>query len=311
MRDLAGDTVRADDWDHALSLLYRDSWDEDVGRHRSPYVFRGVPDREYRLDTSLARFVGDSDRWDLELELLRDFNKYARTEIADPESIWHLLSIAQHHGLPTRLLDWSRSPLVGLYFATATSGPPDSEGVVWMVDFKRTADLLPESLQSVRRRQVSDVFDIDVLADIEFAIESELGLDLSDRQGVGFPRNQGTTEGEVFHLLAIRDALAAFESHHHEPFVVFFQPPSIDERLVNQSALFSVLPDPALSMDAFLERHPDIYRRVTVPAEVKAEFRDKLDLANVNQRVLFPGLDGIARWVHEYHTLGNPIVDRA
>ena len=48
-------------------------------------------------------------------------------------------------------------------------------------------------------------------------------------------------------------------------------------------------------MDDWLERHPDLARRIVIPAELKWEVRDKLDQANITERVLFPGLDGLAR----------------
>ena len=42
--------------------------------------------------------------------------------------------------------------------------------------------------------------------------------------------------------------------------------------------------------------------RVVIPAGLKAEVRDKLDQANVTERVLFPGLDGIARWLTRHYS---------
>jgi hypothetical protein len=48
-------------------------------------------------------------------------------------------------------------------------------------------------------------------------------------------------------------------------------------------------------MDDWLQQHPSFSRRVVIPADLKWEIRDKLDQANVNERILFPGLDGLSR----------------
>jgi hypothetical protein len=59
---------------------------------------------------------------------------------------------------------------------------------------------------------------------------------------------------------------------------------------------------PAAILDDWLRRHPELCRQVVIPAALKWEIRDKLDQANVNERVLFPGLDGLSRWLTRYYT---------
>ena len=76
---------------------------------------------------------------------------------------------------------------------------------------------------------------------------------------------------------------------------------SID-RILNQFALFSLMSSPSARLDDWLERHPELCRKVRIPAKLKWEIRDKLDQANVNERVLFPGLDGLSRWLARYYT---------
>ncbi|WP_242509303.1 FRG domain-containing protein [Natrinema altunense] len=128
--DHAESVQRADTWTELQRLTAEEMWMGDIGRHRSPYVFRGVSDESFSLETSINRFVGESGEWHLEPLLLRNFAQYARSEIDAPRSVWHLLAIAQHYGLPTRLLDWSYSPLVAAYFATR-SGDTEHDGAIW------------------------------------------------------------------------------------------------------------------------------------------------------------------------------------
>src|SRR5689334_8869711 len=92
-------------WGELHERLYEQSWREPIGRFRSSFAYRGMPDAASDLSHSLSR-VGDGFER-LELHMLRAFRKYARRDSVPGESVWNWLALAQHHGLPTRLLDWT------------------------------------------------------------------------------------------------------------------------------------------------------------------------------------------------------------
>jgi hypothetical protein len=83
---------------------------------------------------------------------------------------------------------------------------------------------------------------------------------------------------------------------------VFLEPPSLDARIVHQYALFSLMSTAQANMSAWLEQHPELYFRVIIPASLKWEIRDKLDQANITERVLFPGLQGLSQWLKRHYT---------
>jgi hypothetical protein len=256
------DEIRAGSWAELQELLFADSWHRELGRFRSDFAYRGRNDVAEDLRTSLLRLGGEAAS--LERHLLRNFRKYARREAVPFESTWNWLALAQHHGLPTRLLDWTYSPYVALHFATASQAFFDRDGVVWMVDYVRAQEQAPPALRGVLREQQMNVFTAELLD------EAAGGLDALARLG-------------------------------DDDYVVFLEPPSLDERIVNQYALFSLMSRVDARLDEWLEPRPELARKLVIPAELKWEVRDKLDQANITERVLFPGLDGLSRWLARYY----------
>lgn len=251
----------AKDWNDLMDQLFGDSWREDLGRFRSSMVFRGVPEAGLDLRPSLTR--PQRDYGPVENHLLRAFKKYARQDSV-PDDMWNLLALAQHHGLPTRLLDWTYSPMVALHFVTDKEEQMGLDGAVWCVDCERTNEFLPTSLRALLRKEGSMVFSAEML-------------------------QRAASTLEEF------DALSEAE------FVVFYEPPSLDSRMVNQYALFSLLSNPRGCLEYWLRQREDPYRKIIIPAALKREVRDRLDQANVTERVLFPGLDGLSRWAARYY----------
>lgn len=88
--------------------------------HLSVRYFRGVTKEEYKLIPSIARDWRGIDFTNYEKVYFDKFKNEARpylTSSLSNESQWEWLMIAQHYGMPTRLLDWTTNPLVALYFA--------------------------------------------------------------------------------------------------------------------------------------------------------------------------------------------------
>jgi hypothetical protein len=263
-------------WLDVVDELYEGSWNAGLQRFRSPYAFRGASSTTHTLASTLARLAaGRADIRRLELALLRNFRKYGHGEMSRQDSMWDWLALGQHRGLPTRLLDWTYSPLVALHFATEDPATFGHDGVVWCINFVEANKRLPRRLRRILDAEASDTFTVEML------------------NGVG--------------------TLREFDALRKEPFVVFMEPPAIDRRILNQLALFSLMSSPSAGLDEWLKSHPALCRKVRVPARLKWEIRDHLDQANINERVLFPGLDGLSRWLARYYMpvrKGRPTTSR-
>ena len=207
--------VHVTNWNDLNRELYEGSWNPNIQRFRSDFVYRGLGVGEWGLTTGLMRLGGNFR--ELETHLLRNFRKYAmKTQMRD-DSEWTWLAIAQHHGLPTRMLDWTYSPYVALHFATADLTQYDNDGIIWCVNYVRLHERLPAKLQRIMRQERSNAFTSRML-------QSAAG------------------------------SLGALEKLARKEFVVFYEPPSLDDRIVNQFALFSMMSTPESQFGEWIKR---------------------------------------------------------
>jgi hypothetical protein len=242
--------------------------DPRTGRRRDSGVYRGDADAGWPLLTSLDKLGGVSpphSKAGLEEHILRNFIRYSRPYLGQPpENEWEVLVTAQHHGLPTRLLDWTYSPLVAAHFATLDS-ERRSNRVVWRLDWKK----------------VHQFFGLPELA----LVIQDLKEILGDRRPL--------TPWALFS--APSDA---------KPFACMLEPPSLNSRIVAQSATFTLCSDNHQSFERFLEQHGlgSTLTKFIIPAKETARFRDQLDLVDVDERRLFPDLDGVAAEMRRYYS---------
>ena len=253
--------LRVNTWLELQNALFENTWQPPLQRFRSNFVFRGSPRASHGLETSLQTGGFEAH----ERHLLTSFRKYALRNAVHGDWVWNWLSLAKHHGLPTRLLDWTYSPYVALHFATHDFRHFDEDAAIWCVDYRSTNELLPKELKKFAESE-----DVNIL----------------------------TTEM----LNRVATSLQEYDDLAKHDFVVFFEPPSLDERIVNQFALFSLPSSATMSLEKLLLQREAAHRRIIIPAALKWEIRDKLDQANITERVLFPGLDGLSQWLKRYFT---------
>lgn len=294
-------TVRIRSLGELINRLTPDAPDPATGRRRDSGIYRGAGDVRWSLLTSLDRLGGidpPHTKCALEEHVLRNFVRYSRPFVpSDARNPWELLATAQHHGVPTRLLDWTYSPLVAAHFATLSAltghgalarasadpmagrgedgrfdGADDAEAgdggcVVWRLDWQR-----------VHRR---------------FGLP-EIALLTEDLERVRDPRERAVFT--PWDLMARGVAV--------EPFACLFEPPTLDARIAAQSAVFTLCSDASRPLDAFLAAHEldDALTQFVIAAEDVPAVRDQLDLVTIDDRRLFPDLDGVARQLRRYYS---------
>jgi len=130
------------------------SFFEEFVRKGNEFIYRGVQSEAYFLTPSVGRIMGpDGNPLKVadEKRLLSSFRKRAYPFIKEHgQDDLTLLTIGQHHGLPTRLLDWTANPLMALYFAVEFDFSKEDKtkySCLYILDIKHNKIQLQEQLK--------------------------------------------------------------------------------------------------------------------------------------------------------------------
>ena len=232
-----------------------------AGANNFDCYFRGEPKLSETLQPSIGRrhyYAGKSITFTAEQErrMLHRFRRHAYSHFQRVPTEWETLFLARHHGLPTRLLDWTSNPLVALYFAAFH----ENEEVTYQSRQARgaTVKLNLDGTVWAIRRQARDEHDLDVFD------ERVSPLDVRGIKLVYpfYPTPRMTAQSGMFTL-------------HGDPWADVIKCAGKRYRLSELDIA-------------------DL-RRWTVTSRCKSEVILDLERMAVNSRTLFPDLEGLAK----------------
>jgi hypothetical protein len=211
---------------------------------------------------------------ELENDLYEEFERCA-TQLSDvtpgEDWEWEWYFLMQHHGVPTRLLDWSDGALIALHFAVRDKPiPPTSGSVIYLL---HPYALLRELKRHSDRKDAIDRWKRYCKADPQ-------QLDPDDWDRLYLP-----TEKEEFRnpLLATPQIPLLWDSPH------------VSRRVAAQRSRFMIFGSDPLWLAKFAERKDSKLKSIRIPTRSISGIKRQLRDAGVTESVVYPDLDGLGR----------------
>lgn len=268
---------KVEPWDAFIERI------KELSTSSDKWVYRGHTE-DYELSTSLERAqkyfdIKGSDLPGIEEQLIRNFRRRfqgERDEDLNKDKLY-CISLMQHHGAPTRLLDFTWSPYIGVFFALESSKNPPYKPkdmpVLWCIH-------------------------------IDW-IESEVKK-IVDNKLLGGRWCDEKRNDETF--------VPMYMNKRRKQFVYLENPIRLNTRLVIQQGIFLCPGDISCSFEDNLKSLKGWYDKKNV-VKISFDFTkqerkialQELNRMNINQASLFPGLDGYSRSMKQL----TPIFERA
>ncbi len=299
-------------FDEYLNTIHRELGQSGEGKRR--LYFRGQSKRTidgYPLTPSVARYkhlgsLSLIEREQKECEVLETFSNHLLTYVQHrPQTAWEELAIAQHHGLPTRFMDWTTNPLVALYFAVRNTGGRSADSAVYVLisNPRRYADLKRGQVVQVKpvgdsATMAASTTDIDLLKIYREARDgtpeeneedayAEYETD-GDAHTIGIPEKE-VVVGDLTLDTAVEraDLPTPFKISEN----IIYDPPHVSPRIRAQDGVLLACWQPMQPLDE------SDYLEIVIKQAAHEDIRRRLDQYGVFDKQLFPDLDGIAKWL--------------
>lgn len=252
------------------------------------FIFRGHSDyKNYPLLPGILRWRQlkngsyAAEFSQLEYTILFDFISEACGVVKDihTQEVTAWLETAQHFGVPTRLLDFTANPLIALYFACV--GSPDKDASVWIVNesaYKRVFfNELAVSSPIPSDQRVGIIITSEIVAqDFQLHNDPAKFIQLPWIYKPFYRNERMNAQSSMFMLWAA----------NRGEFTSFMQPEHYmtDDINVNNSATGIICP-------------------IIVPNTRKLELLAQLDMCGINEKYIYPGLDGIGKYIRKKYSI--------
>ncbi|MCG8532123.1 MAG: FRG domain-containing protein [Desulfovibrionales bacterium] len=259
-----------DDWNQSKPFL---------SQNLKGYIFRGQPNANYALSTSLERcmnnFASKSHRWlRAEYWLLREYKRKFHlysNQVPIDSNLLEWLSIMQHHGTPTRLIDFTYSLYIALFFAIFST---NQDAAIWALD------------HNWLKENVKKEYDLDY--DPQICLKDQINK---------------------LHIEQCNEILSTSNDEEF-PFLIPVEPERLSDRMSRQQGLFIMPASLNCSFDNNIEsvlskaRNSKYLRKqknnlapilkIIISKSCYKEILYDLKQMNITSETLFPGLDGFS-----------------
>ncbi len=235
-----------------------------------PALFRGVASEKFKTIPGLIHKDLVNKESNLVHTFLTSYKSYSNYSNLDP---WEEYSLMQHHGLPTRLLDWSESALVALYFAL-TSHPDSTDNPIVYV--------LNPYLMNLATINDVHLYCPSILRNKNVLIDTQGNLQSLD---VYLPPNLNANDVGSF---------------------VFKQPLAITatnfiKRISSQKGCFTVHGTDQRSIEEQLDGHVDTFSIIefNIEQQSKVKLLNLLAKLGINHEIIYQDLDSLSKRISE------------